>query len=376
MEEDIVNYYISKDIHFGARSDENNETVYMKNDQVLKTEDNESITDYEFKLLIKKEVSRFIYPYDNTVILAGAGASIVNNDNGIPDKSYGHTVNMLAQVVDEFILEDFLSKVLSYEEFMDENDTKKKYKLTKDKILEVIKDKTSYSFDKNIHNHDTLIKIFSDMVKTPSRLSIVTTNYDTLFEEAAESLNFTVMDGFSFTAKPSFDLDLFNWFLVKPILNVNSDKVEYKKNIINLLKIHGSLTRKQERGKIIRCDKENNENPIMIFPSSNKYYHSYENPYFELFSKFQEFLKTPNTLLITTGFSFADNHIAKMITQAIKSNPSLTILATDYSIDEKDKSPNWKELIGLMNSGYHIAFLKGTVADGLIDYFGEVQYGD
>lgn len=418
MEEDIVNYYISKDIHFGVRSDENNETVYMKNNQVLKTEDNESITDYEFKLLIKKEVSRFIYPYENTVILAGAGASIVNNDGGIPDKSYGHTVNMLAQVVDEileenedlfsinelcdlckynipiketkkfeydkieehynheFILEDFLSKVLSYEEFMDENETKNKYKLTKDKILEVIKDKTSYSFDKNIHNHGTLIKIFSDMIKTPSRLSIVTTNYDTLFEEAAESLNFTVMDGFSFTSKPSFDVDLFNWFLVKPILNVNSDNVEYKKNIINLLKIHGSLTRKQEGGKIIRCDKENNENPIMIFPSSNKYYHSYENPYFELFSKFQELLKTPNTLLITTGFSFADNHIAKMITQAIKSNPSLTILATDYSIDEKDKSPNWKELIGLMNSGYHIAFLKGTVADGLIDYFGEVQYGD
>ena len=274
----------------------------------------------------------------------------------------------------DFILEDFLSKVLSYEEFMNEDDTKKKYILTNEMILETIKNKTSYSFEQGVHNHDSFIKSLSSLIKSPSRLSIVTTNYDTLFEEAADTLNFTVFDGFSFTSNPRFDVDLFDWFLVKPVLNVKSDKVEYKRNVINLLKIHGSLTWKQEKEGINRCDKESNQNPIMIFPSSNKYSHSYEKPYFELFSKFQELLKMPNTLFITTGFSFADNHIAKMITQAIKSNQSLTLLATDYSIDDDYKTPNWLELVSLMKKGFRIAFLKGTMADEIADYFGTVQY--
>ena len=416
MSKGTTTCFKNKSIYFDMFYDKEDQIVFNRNGQVLKTEEQESITEADFNLLIKNEVSRFIYPFDNIVVLAGAGASIVNDDNGRPNEKYGHTIRMLAEAVDkvlnsapslfsveelsnmckyriplkktetnkdgkeesyynpDFILEDFLSKVLSYEEFMDEGEDKNKFILTKEKILLTIKNKTSYSFEKGVHNHDSFIKGLSNIAKSPSRLSIVTTNYDTLFEEAANALNFTVFDGFSFSSKPRFDVDLFDWFLVKPILNVKSDKVEYKKNIINLLKIHGSLTWKEEEEDIIRCDKDLNQKPIMIFPSSNKYSHSYEKPYFELLSKFQELLKMPNTLFITTGFSFADNHIAKMITQVIKSNPSLTLLATDYSIEADDKTSNWLELISLMENGYRIAFLKGTMANGISDYFGTVQY--
>lgn len=418
MEDNFKTYFKSKNIYIDSRCEDEDDIVYRLNGNELKNEDQESITAYDFNSLIKKEVSKFIYPFENIVVLAGAGASIVNNDNGLPDEKYGHTIKMLAKAVDkvlnstpdlfsieqlseickysipfkkekvnekgetelfynpDFILEDFLSKVLSYEEFMDEGDAKNKFILTKDTILETIKNKTKYSFEQGVHNHDSFIKILSNLTKSPYRLSIVTTNYDTLFEEAADALNFTVFDGFSFMHKPRFDVDLFDWFLVKPISNVKSDKVEYKKSVINLLKIHGSLTWKQEKEGIIRCDKNFNQTPIMIFPSSNKYSHSYEKPYFELLSKFQDLLKMPNTLFVTTGFSFADNHIAKMITQAIKSNPSLTLLATDFSLDDIYKNKNWSELIALMNNGYRIAFLKGTMADGLADYFGTVQYDD
>lgn len=398
--------------------EETKEKIFRKNSEHITNEEEETISKEEFKRLVQKEVSRFIYPFDNLVILAGAGASIVNDDKGWPDKKYGHTIAMLAESVDEyleerphlysieemskmckyseplkiksvaegeseeekyntrFILEDFLSKVLSYEEFLDEDDNKEKFIVTKEAILRVIIEKTSYSFERGTHKHDAFIKVFSNMVKTPSRLSIVTTNYDTLFEEAADALNFTVFDGFSFASQPRFDVDMFDWSLVKPILNVKSDKVEYKKSAINLLKIHGSLTWKEENEEIIRCNKNDNKNPLMIFPSSNKYSHSYEKPYFELLSKFQELLKVPNTLFLTTGFSFADNHIAKMINQALKSNPSLTLLVTDYSIDTIGKNFNWLELESLRQNGYRIAFLKGTLADELTDYFGMVKYED
>ncbi len=96
----------------------------------------------------------------------------------------------------------------------------------------------------------------------------------------------------------------------------------------------------------------------MVFPSSDKYAQSYQEPYFELFTKFQELLKRGNTLLITSGFSFADNHISRMILQAIKSNVSLHVLVTDFDIEPEKPNENWKELGNMQERGYQIAFYK------------------
>lgn len=195
-----------------------------------------------------------------------------------------------------------------------------------------------------------------------------------MFEEAANHLGFTVFDGFSFDSNCIFDIDLFDWSLVKPIYNVKSEKLEYKKSSVNLLKIHGSLSWIKQDDNIARVGKASSSDPIMIFPSSNKYSHSYEKPYFELFSKFQELIKRPNTLLITTGFSFSDNHISKMITQAIKSSPSLSLLCTSHTLEQKCSNKNWDELLELKNDGYRICFLRASLSGDLLDYFGGNSY--
>ena len=108
----------------------------------------------------------------------------------------------------------------------------------------------------------------------------------------------------------------------------------------------------------------------MIFPSSNKYMQTYTEPYFELFTKFQELLHKKNTLLITTGFSFADTHISKMILQAIKTEPSLSVLFCDYKInlDSAKDNENIQALKTLMNKSYNIAFLKATIDTDLTEY--------
>lgn len=98
---------------------------------------------------------------------------------------------------------------------------------------------------------------------------------------------------------------------------------------------------------------------------------SYEEPYFELFSKFQEILKKPNTLLITTGFSFADNHISRMITQAIKHNLGLYTLVTDFKIELETSNKNWNDMLQMMKETYEIIFLKATLNGQLTDYLGE-----
>lgn len=164
---------------------------------------------------------------------------------------------------------------------------------------------------------------------------------------------------------------MFEWHLSRHVSNVNTQQNIYKSQVIDLLKLHGSLTwRKNEKGEVLRKDKYAPGDAVMIFPSTNKYMHSYEDPYFELFTKFQELLKRPNTLLITTGFSFSDNHISQMIIQAINHNTGLYVLISDFDITPDKPNKNWKKLMDMIKDHDPIAFLRATLNDELTDYLG------
>lgn len=372
-----------------------------KESELVNNEGKDTFSFSDFVERIKSEVLDFINDsYSNIIVLAGAGASVVLNGKQI-DSNYGKTVSMIAEDISEkmnsdtnlyslqelatmsnykeavvdstgkfnykFNLENFLSNLLTYEQFMKETTDHKKFVESKNKILNLIIENTNYDFDYSKMKHASLIKVLSDSVKKPNKLTIVTTNYDTLFEEAADSINFTVIDGFTFSYNPYFDSDMFEWNFVKKVPNVKTKEREYKRNIIDLLKIHGSLTWEYSSNRRIkRRNKRDVQNPIMVFPSSNKYMQSYDNPYFDLFTKFQELLRQENTLLLTTGFSFADNHIAQMITQAIKRNTGLAVLVSDYNIEQEHD--NWLELEELRKNHFRIAFLKATLNDDLVNF--------
>ena len=397
----MVECYISANSKYEF---ENN--TFYKSGAILSKADGSPMDELTFKSLIKRETSSFIHKtFSNIIVLVGAGASVLCTSGKI-DKRFGKTVFMLADLINNalkqdsnfftlqelaqlckynvpvelveqggasklnpsFNLEDFLSDLLSFEKYVSDAEASK-YDQSKSKIFELIVENTSYEYDNNCLKHSTFINTVSHLVRTPSKLTIVTTNYDTLIEDAADSIEYTVMDGFSFSHRPYFNSDMFEWNLVKDIANIKTRELEYKKNIINLLKLHGSLTWERDTKGIRRKEKADVVNPIMIFPSSNKYMQSYQEPYFELFTKFQELLKRSNTLLITTGFSFADNHISQMIIQAILHNKSLAVLISDYNITQNN--PNWLKLIDLMKHNYQIAFLKATMNSDLSDYLGE-----
>ncbi|RMI77107.1 SIR2 family protein [Streptococcus iniae] len=405
-------HYISSETTLSKENIED-KTLYYKNDDELKNDTNssqENFSETDFKNEIKSNVSKFINKkFDNIVFLAGAGASVVTDAKGNIDSNFGKTVKIIADdifkklneeqnlysiqelaeltyfnrneniiqikdgketLIDNFNLEDFLSNLLHFEPFV--IDEKDKYITTKNRILTLIKNNTDYSYQSSILKHGAILKILTKRIEAPNKLSVVTTNYDTLFEGAAAAGNYTIFDGFNFLAEPQFDSDMFDWNLVREISNIKTKELEYSKRVFNLIKIHGSLTwERNSNGKIMRRRKQDIsdiENTVMIFPSSDKYAQSYQEPYFELFSKFQELLKRSNTLLITTGFSFADNHISKMITQAVKNNKGFSLLVSDFNIEQE--SDNWIELFELMKDYHQIAFLKATLNDDLVEFLG------
>ena len=406
------------------------EGVFKKNSVDIKNQD-DRMNKSEFENLIKLEVYNFVnQSFDNVVVLVGAGASVTNNEfqpdeNGratsgvtvakiaddiltelkdgrytlIGDKSLevfdlekvseishyrfyeesgAGVPNLTSKILQNdgtlkssFNLEDLLSNLFSYKKFVDPHD-EVKFNNTITAILDIIKKATFYDYNPSLFKHRGFLNVVSKIGKSENKINIVTTNYDTLLEDAAESMNATVFDGFSFSQTPQFDSTMFDWKLVKNVSNIKSQELEYKQKVFNLLKIHGSLTweRSEENDIVIRKNKSTIRKPVMVFPSSDKYAQSYEKPYFDLFTKFQELLKRPNTIFITTGFSFSDNHISRMILSAIKTNESLSTLITDFSITPHKPNDNWKELTALLKDHYQIAFLKATMNNNLSDYLG------
>lgn len=404
-DKDIILYFETYKTKYSVNK---NKEEYYCNDQTIKfeessedKEENKDEREIIFTKKIKESLYSFCKQFERIVVLAGAGTSMI--DKGIvkdePDKmskkyKYGYSMSDLSQYIkkelsadkncydlntaceickynkdnNEVNIEDFLSQYESFESFVEDKE-KHKYENTKKKIYDIIQNRTKYNLDNNVHIHEKFIKILSDMHKAPNRLTIVTTNYDTLFEEAASNNGFTVIDGFDFASKPKFDVDIYNWSLSKPIEGFKTEKIEYKKNVVNLVKLHGSLTFTKDGDDIIKVNKNNCKSPLMIFPGNSKFSKSYDKPYFELFNVFQEMLHKPHTLLVTIGFSFSDKHIVSMIEQAIKINTSLSVLIISPNIDDiSNGNSSFNVFYRLMVNAYSIAFLKSKFDNSLINY--------
>jgi hypothetical protein len=197
----------------------------------------------------------------------------------------------------------------------------------------VIKEKCTLKLPENAPHSVFIEKITKRKVTLP-RVKLFTLNYDTFFEQAGRKKNFTIVDGFSFShprtfSGRNFDLD---------IVSRNSSRVKEEDNFVqkvfHLYKPHGSVDWTKENYDIIQ--KDNVENPLMIFPKDSKYESSYEQPYFEMMSRFQQNLRNDNVLLICIGFSFSDKHIVTAIIEALEQNPGFQLMVVNKDIDTKN----------------------------------------
>lgn len=329
-----------------------------------------------------------------------------------------------------FPLEDLISRLDFYikgNEYLVDEDNKGYFNQvcnTKNYIIYKIFKNVNYDKldDENMpFNHMSVVLALTKLLRDLSeKLTIVTTNYDLAIEKSLAKSDFSIFNGFNLTNDSVFDESSFDWVLSKRVDHINTHEVIYKPNMVNLFKIHGSINwlfdgkkTKEVSGNVVKNslisqlknssrknlgDDKNSNNKKdevrMIFPSTNKYMQSYEEPYFDLISRFQEELHKANTLLVTSGFSFGDDHISRMVINAIKHNSSLKCLFTDYGIynsqfykyDEIENNEeiqniqtskkenaesketlygnkNWRDLDELRNEGYDIAFLKATMND-------------
>ena len=285
--------------------------------------------------------------YKNLVVLTAAGTSLDNGSNsgktreGLWNDCCSEIKNIyrellpwnekLKSIARNKDIEALLSHIILIEKT---DDTRRvKIEPLKKALQTKIKEFCTLDLDENQAPHKDFLNKITARKNNDARVQLFTTNYDTLFEQAANKAGFVIIDGFSFThprefAGKWFDLDI-----------VNREKTRLKQEesfvtkVFHLYKLHGSLNWTKEinngKDKIIQKDKV--EEPLIIYPASEKYESSYEQPYFEMMSRFQQALRREETLLIVIGFGFQDKHIKNVIVEAVEQNPSFQLLIVNYN---------------------------------------------
>jgi len=148
----------------------------------------------------------------------------------------------------------------------------------------------------------------------PRVLNVVTTNYDRVLEHllSYQGVNFT--DGFD-----GKTLSVFNQANFKD------------KDIVNLVKVHGSLNWFNVNGEIRYLSGETvNKTPQIVVPSKNKFEETYEVPYRELIQKADALINNALSFLVV-GFGFNDKHLTPRIEANIKKGIPLVLITKQIS---------------------------------------------
>lgn len=218
--------------------------------------------------------------------------------------------------------------------------------------------------------------------------NVFTTNYDACFEKTAENLlkkgnhNFILNDGTQGFNKRYLHARNFNTYAYQTGI-FGQHKVDIPQ--INLLHIHGSTSwkkvdtniqvsyAKNTKSKVVIPDEfiddlkkfskivtdesktvsdldsagfksrdgkdfwsEYNKLPI-VNPTKWKFHETvFEEHYYQLLRLLSYELEKPNTVLITFGFSFADEHILNLVNRSL-SNPSLQLYVCCFDEDEQNR---------------------------------------
>lgn len=312
--------------------------------------------------------------FENIIVLSGAGSSV-----GVGGTVKGQTmgglwgkiieavgnddIKLIANVIECDIsdikninLEEFLSKVSLLRNLYPEKANGDFESVIK-KIEQVIVSNCSLDLTDDAPHKDFLRRLTSRKLKY-NRLKLFTTNYDLLFEQAATTYGYVIIDGFSFTYPRIFNGNNFDYDIVLRKNSRIAPTENYAGNVFHLYKLHGSLDWKKDvkSQRVVKCDAQNNPAPIMIFPRSSKYEASYEQPFFEMMTRFQSELRTDNALLLIIGYSFGDKHINSMILEALNVNHSLQLVLVDINID----NDNFKQIAMQSNRNPNIMLIKST----------------
>lgn len=181
-------------------------------------------------------------------------------------------------------------------------------------------------------------------------LELFTVNYDLLIETALEQQGVAYFDGFVGTLRGAFRTDLVE-------ASPADDDVWLPRFLVRLWKLHGSVNwawESDKHSRIVRLGSPVGEgSPAAIYPSDAKYEESRRVPFIVLQDRLRRALHEPETLMLVTGYSWADEHLNELFFEAARRRPRSEIVAFCYSeipdalAERASVTPNLQAITGI-----------------------------
>ncbi|MDX2199498.1 MAG: SIR2 family protein [Phycisphaerae bacterium] len=191
---------------------------------------------------------------------------------------------------------------------------------------------------------------FASRAGTRDRLQLFTTNYDRFIEFGCDRAGIRIIDRFVGAVEPMFRASRLNIDMHYNPPGIRGEP-RYLEGVIRLTKLHGSLDWRADGSTIRRCmlpfgakeshpeiptpsiaasaasPQETNPgrdekpagpyNSVLVYPNPAKDIETLSYPYAELFRDFAASMCRPNAVLVTFGYGFGDDHINRIIRDAL-----------------------------------------------------------
>lgn len=239
---------------------------------------------------------------------------------------------MVVQLYDKYLfansanIEKFLSVLDGIDLYLTDNSFRIEVERQRDYIRTLIRDRIKKSdietaLDNYILFYNGLKNVKEMNGLKNQTFNIFTTNYDMMNEIAMENQNIHYYSGFEGIVERKFNLAYYNYDFVDNF-QVNQTNVKVTPNHMNLFKIHGSLSWYMKDGKLIEKNPyEQDFLPEIIYPSVDKFKNTnLIISYSALMRELSNRLCQENTTLFVSGMSMGDEHINKIIENALTIN--------------------------------------------------------
>ena len=233
--------------------------------------------------------------------------------------------------------------------------------------------------------HEKFVKALLQRSLNLRRANIFTANYDLAFEYAFDKLGVHYIDGFVGFHKRFFKPETFEYDFFYPG-STTSGKVQRIEKVVRYFKLHGSLSwissESRDANNLYGIEEKSLElistldkkGEVIIYPSAVKKSYTLDLPYSELFRRFASTITQSQSVLVTIGYSFADDHFNDIIYQAL-SNPTFTLIIVDYAGTRNEYIRTLKELndprIIILEGEFFGDFL--TFSDTLMPNFNNID---
>ena len=175
---------------------------------------------------------------------------------------------------------------------------------------------------KSLPSHITAYHRFAAWIGRIDRVNpveVFTPNYDLLLEESFEQYTVPYFDGFVGAREPFFDL-------------VAMEQDEMPSRWARLWKLHGSINWiKRSNESVYRAHPVEKGKQLLIYPSHLKYEQSRRMPYLAMIDRLRAFFRDTNSVLVTCGYSFVDDHLNEVLIDGLRGNRSAHCFALMYT---------------------------------------------